>query len=502
MGSELCRYTVTSSDESDEGEEDIVHISTVASRIVQTSMYPFRMTTIRNLTYLFTYSVVHQCGLFKFRTGRISHPSTPTASTRGRAAIFNLDAISRNLFNTKSGSSSRGISGADFFGNVSSSGSHRRSRSTNSRASTVITQTTGTSNDTSMRFSSRSISTTATSVMDEDSFGHKSRDSPRKQYNRGRSPGGASSPSKSRDSSRERHSVERELVSRSPTPDPDRSGWDLSMRLELARQNSLSQQHTGEPERLQRPKNPPESIMEGKKSFIHLCTIAQPYFPLVEDGASTIRRAPSIASTYRPRSTTPTQFADLPSRPSSAMSTRRPMGPRDVPKSPKIRPVNMEIDLENTLTQLGHPAPPPPPRTPSPPSHSPRKRLPLEPTDQIPLDMVHIPSCTPLKKVPSTKIEPLSIKKKNSVRRASPTLNKKNRDSPSTRTSSRTSREKESRMPTSNGHPVKPGLLDKAMTRAETTMEDVRSNFSLLYNIKFNFLIGLKFISSDQEDQA
>jgi protein ECT2 len=37
MAGELCRYMVTCSDESDEGEEDIVHTSTVASRIVQTS---------------------------------------------------------------------------------------------------------------------------------------------------------------------------------------------------------------------------------------------------------------------------------------------------------------------------------------------------------------------------------------------------------------------------------------------------------------------------------
>lgn len=41
MAGELCRYTVTSSDPNDEGEEDIVHTAAIPARIVQTSMLIF-----------------------------------------------------------------------------------------------------------------------------------------------------------------------------------------------------------------------------------------------------------------------------------------------------------------------------------------------------------------------------------------------------------------------------------------------------------------------------
>jgi hypothetical protein len=41
MAGELSRYTVTSSDPNDEGEEDIVQTARVPSRIVQTSMRLF-----------------------------------------------------------------------------------------------------------------------------------------------------------------------------------------------------------------------------------------------------------------------------------------------------------------------------------------------------------------------------------------------------------------------------------------------------------------------------
>lgn len=37
MAGDLCRYTVTSSDPNDEGEEDIVHTAAIPARIVQTS---------------------------------------------------------------------------------------------------------------------------------------------------------------------------------------------------------------------------------------------------------------------------------------------------------------------------------------------------------------------------------------------------------------------------------------------------------------------------------
>lgn len=44
LAGELCRYAVTSSDPSDEGEEDIVHTATVPAKIVQTSKYHCRVS--------------------------------------------------------------------------------------------------------------------------------------------------------------------------------------------------------------------------------------------------------------------------------------------------------------------------------------------------------------------------------------------------------------------------------------------------------------------------
>jgi protein ECT2 len=45
MAGDLCRYTVSSSDPNDEGEEDIVQTARVPGRIVQTSKpFSFRAT--------------------------------------------------------------------------------------------------------------------------------------------------------------------------------------------------------------------------------------------------------------------------------------------------------------------------------------------------------------------------------------------------------------------------------------------------------------------------
>ena len=102
---------------------------------------------------------VHQYGLFKFKTDAVSRPTTPTAS-RSRAAIFGLDVISRNLFGARPGSSM-----GDFFGGSMSS--HRRSRTTDSRNST-LTGTASTGGSSFSRFSRTSTTTAATSVMDDD----------------------------------------------------------------------------------------------------------------------------------------------------------------------------------------------------------------------------------------------------------------------------------------------------------------------------------------------
>ena len=245
----LCRYAVSSSDPADEAEEDIVQTERVPSRIVQTSM-----SKCFTITYWLNVLQVHQFGLFEFRTGRDSRPSTPTA--RSRVAIFGLDAISRNLFNTRPGSSM-----GDFFGG--SMNGHRRTKSTTSRSS-MYTQTTSTGDSSLMKFSYRSNSTataatTVSNIDDDESFFASKSSKSRKLLKRGRSPGGSASEAESphrrltKSSSRSR--------SRSPSVEPetsyevddddgtilanpkdlDSSEWNLAVQLELARRNSQNQ---------------------------------------------------------------------------------------------------------------------------------------------------------------------------------------------------------------------------------------------------------------------
>lgn len=178
---------------------------------------------------------------------------------RSKAHIFGLDAISRNLFNTRPGSSK-----GDFFGG---SISHRRSKTSSSRSS-ATTQTTATADGSLMKFSSRSnsITTAATTIstMDDESFfgsggksSSRSRSKSRKLLKRSKSPGGSGSDpergSPMRVDSRSSRSPSRERVLEySDLEDDDRtllqqmgsiddSDMDLSMRLELARRNSQNQ---------------------------------------------------------------------------------------------------------------------------------------------------------------------------------------------------------------------------------------------------------------------
>lgn len=202
---------------------------------------------------------VHQFGLFKFRTGHNSAPSTPTASTRSRAAIFGLDAISRNLFPGMMGK------GGDVFGAVLNNHNPKRSRSAASRTSTQ----TVTTMDSAVKFSTRSSSTAATSVMvDED----LPRVSPSRKLQRGRkSPSEKSSPSRSGTRSQSRSRERREdsghnFLVRSGHQ-ADESDWALNTQLELARRNSRNQQGKELP---LRPTNPPveDTIYEGNPSVL------------------------------------------------------------------------------------------------------------------------------------------------------------------------------------------------------------------------------------------
>lgn len=281
-----------SKDPDDESEDDIVQSGRVPARIVQTSMldafvlllYPDELSSL----------AVHQFGLFKFRAGNNSAPTTPTSSLRSRAHIFGLDAISRNLFNSRPLSgSSKGAGGAgDFFGG--SINGHKRSKTSRSRSSTV-TQTT-TTDGSFAKFSSRSRSnsiatTAATTVDDESSFwgsgkssSSGSRSRARKLVKRGKSPGAGGSGSDRdpdrvsprRSGSDERASSwERELeysdvedtdgvLHREMMRDLDESDMDLSMRLELARRNSQSQHGRQQvaPAVLEKPVE--DTIYEGK----------------------------------------------------------------------------------------------------------------------------------------------------------------------------------------------------------------------------------------------
>lgn len=192
---------------------------------------------------------VHQFGLFKFRTGQNSAPSTPSASTRSRTAMFGLDAISRNLFPGVMGR------GGDVFGAVLNNHNPKRSRSAASRTSTQTIATM----DSAIKFSTRSTSTAATSVFTDMESSHGS--PLRKLQKERKSPSSSrSSPTRSRSGSRSRS---RDRGDGHPGDPMDESDWDLHTRLELARRNSRNQHGNELPVY---PANPPveDTIYEGK----------------------------------------------------------------------------------------------------------------------------------------------------------------------------------------------------------------------------------------------
>jgi hypothetical protein len=173
---------------------------------------------------------------------------------RSRAGIFGLDVISRNLFNSKGGSSK-----SDIFGG--SMASRRTRSSVISRSNTSSTATT--SHDGSIaKFSQRSRSTAATSVYGDDdvSIASKPRSisRSRKLFKRGKSPANGSESDYDRSPSRlsQSQGSHSRAASEDPESDPEQvndhvsiaqagpgvgSEWDLAMRLNLARQNSQAQ---------------------------------------------------------------------------------------------------------------------------------------------------------------------------------------------------------------------------------------------------------------------
>lgn len=241
----LCRFGVGSSDPEDESEEDIVQLDRVPSRIVQTSK-KFLLSWVNCSSP----SLVHQFGLFTFRTGsKYSMPGTPTS--RSKSSIFGLDAISRNLFSGRPGST------MDFLSGTISS--HRRTKSATSRASIMSGTTHTTTTADSMFKSGRTNSTVGTSVGD-DASSYSSRSSKRK-HDRGTSETGSISRltsaslsslsrslTRSRSQSRERvdltsdySDLEDDEATLNPMFQKDNSDYNLQYQLDLARHNSLLQ---------------------------------------------------------------------------------------------------------------------------------------------------------------------------------------------------------------------------------------------------------------------
>jgi hypothetical protein len=199
---------------------------------------------------LFNNLIVHQFGLFQFRTGSNSIPPTPVA--RSKAAIFGLDAISRNLFNARPGSAM-----GDFFAG-SINGRRSQSRSTASRSS-MYTQTTSTMDSMKSSLWSGSTATAATTISTMDGESVASRSSKGKKLKKTKSrecsPADSERGPHSRNGSTSRtHSRASSLGPESDYSDVENdtdiiltkaknlgSDYHLDRQLALARQNSLSQ---------------------------------------------------------------------------------------------------------------------------------------------------------------------------------------------------------------------------------------------------------------------
>ncbi|KAH9943155.1 uncharacterized protein BXZ73DRAFT_40576 [Epithele typhae] len=428
----LARYNVTSSYE-DEPEEDIMQPGRIPERIVQT---------------------IQQYGLFKFKTGALSRPTTPTVS-RSRAAIFGLDVISRNLFGARS--TSGGMS--DFFGG--SMNGHRRARTADSRSST-LTGSGSTTGSSISQFSRASTTTVATSLMDDEpppSLTKSTRSSRTRSLSRGakklikraKSPfqsdyeDAVDSDDAGPPSAYDSASMKRgRSASAGEAMTVDASERDLARRLELARKNSQNQ-HGREYESLAMQEPVEDTIYEGSSDLGLLFTDDPPPAQRPLSRVSRMSRAlPELPQDYdyaaSQRSTTPTIRAQSPalsessrrarslSRHSSDRSDRRPMGPRSpspLPRSPRSahsRMPSADSDTEPDNTQPMFPTTPMRtvfPRTPIPRS----KRQPFEPTSAVNTDMTPKAAATEdddRRSMESTKlpglIEPLAIKKRSSVR--------------------------------------------------------------------------------------
>lgn len=459
--------------------------------------------------------VVQQFGLFKFQTDQLSRPGTPTASARSKAAIFGLDAISRNLFSGRSG-------GGDLFSG-STNASHRRSRTVASRASTY-TDTTTTADSTLTRFSRSNSSFAATTIssMGADdksvaglsisigsvgtSASARSKDQrPRKLTKAGRSSsvGGSESDSDGSRSPRRGGGYSSDTIAQGryrENGEPsmfemDESERDLAMRLELARQNS-QHQHAQQPYLTAFPTM--HSPIDDRKhiDLDDYVRVLIRFDAVVVEDTSYLHRPLSRASREptRPGSVTPTKASTSTSETSSVRHARslsrhssdRPRGPRTPsPLPPPHSPAHsaqenlLPPEFESTSERAQRSTSSSPTKL----SPLPRsKRQPFEPmgnasTSEKVADIqkedegeeenedeeveVEVEEKKKGKVRPASVVEPLSIKKKTFVQNEASTSGTRRmpsmiRNPPNVRVPSSTSRKSSairiSRIPKFNGH--------------------------------------------------
>jgi hypothetical protein len=364
---------------------------------------------------------------------------------RSKAGIFGLEAISRNLFNAKSPPSISDI----FGGSVAS----RRTRaSTVSRSNTTASTATSSRDSGSIaQFSQRSRSTAGTSVYDDDaSVASKPRSisRSRKLFGRGKSPAlGAESDHerspKVKQSPRRLSRAQSEGPAQGWSDGEDdaplsRSGpqvnseWNLRMRLDLARQNSEAQTQS----RIRTMSEPPDMpVYEGRSLDDGTPRpVTQPCPDLPPESLRPQSRASRDTASYR--SVTPTpgpEQSDTASmRPSLQVSTssdRRPIGPRTPSPMPMQSPASdgdtpPRADTGSMLE--GSDGPRAPMLSPAPGDGRPHLRSPIPRSHRMPFDLPGL-DATPKASAANTSVDskssavnPLSIKKKASLRDESP----------------------------------------------------------------------------------
>ncbi|KAI0089204.1 hypothetical protein BDY19DRAFT_993422 [Irpex rosettiformis] len=323
----LARFAVSSYYQLDDGEEEIVQTDTVAGRVAD---------------------IIYQYGLFTFKTGIPSNstPATPS-SARTLTGILGVDTIARSLFHSHAKNTSKG----DIFGG--SMNTSKRSRTTVASRASANTASTGLTADTNsisrfVRSRSNSMSTAATSALDDDSksmkslvpsldtgsWGSRRSGIKRKllKTRRSKSPMTAgesgSEPEPVRCASRqssdwtdaddEDEFEEGKTVS---AINRDSSDFDLSERLELARKNSQSQIEQqygsitpGEETIYEYEDEPPQSLRSSSRASKQL-----PNIPDDSNEDSSSLPLPTDDDRSEP---------GRPSRPESRTGDRRPRGPR------------------------------------------------------------------------------------------------------------------------------------------------------------------------------